>query len=122
LIFLAAALLVGAAKIEEDGLAYSAKLRPLKEPNFAQGYPTKRAATASISTTDRVGIHHFMLMNTGLANQMEILFRFYRYHRLYGSPNGGYFAFESASAPRFDTAITRPRARAYGATNGRPGL
>jgi hypothetical protein len=53
---------------------------------------------------------------------MEILFRSYRYNWLYGSPNGGYFAFQSASAPRFDAAITRAKARAYGAAGARPGL
>ena len=42
---------------------------------------------------------------------MEILFRSYRYNWLYGSPNGGYFAFQSASAPRFDAAITQAKAR-----------
>ena len=44
---------------------------------------------------------------------MELLFRSYRYNWLYGSPNGGYFAFESASAPRFDVAITRAKERAF---------
>jgi hypothetical protein len=53
---------------------------------------------------------------------MEILFRSYRYNWLYGSPNGGYFAFQSASAPRFDAAVTRAKARAYGAAGARPGL
>ena len=38
---------------------------------------------------------------------MELLFRSYRYNWLYGSPNGGYFAFQSASAPRFDAAIAQ---------------
>jgi hypothetical protein len=53
---------------------------------------------------------------------MEILFRSYRYNWLYGSPNGGYFAFQSASAPRFDAAITQAKARAYRAAGARPGL
>ena len=52
---------------------------------------------------------------------MELLFRSYRYNWLYGSPNGGYFAFQSASAPRFDAAIAQARARASVAS-GRPGL
>ena len=44
---------------------------------------------------------------------MEVLFRAYRYNWIYGSPNGGYFAFQSDSAPRFDAAIAQARARAY---------
>ena len=52
---------------------------------------------------------------------MELLFRSYRYNWLYGSPNGGYFAFQSASAPRFDAAIAQARNRASVA-GGRPGL
>ena len=53
---------------------------------------------------------------------MELLFRSYRYNWLYGSPNGGYFAFQSASAPRFDAAITQAKARAFGSAASRPGL
>jgi len=53
---------------------------------------------------------------------MELLFRSYRYNWIYGSPNGGYFAFQSASAPRFDAAIARAKARAYGAASVQPGL
>ena len=51
---------------------------------------------------------------------MQLLFRSYRYNWLYGSPNGGYFAFQSTSAPRFDAAITQARERAFGAAGGRP--
>jgi hypothetical protein len=53
---------------------------------------------------------------------MELLFRSYRYNWLYGSPNGGYFAFQSTSAPRFDAAIAQAKARALGVAGGRPGL
>ena len=53
---------------------------------------------------------------------MELLFRSYRYNWLYGSPNGGYFAFQSASALRFDAAIAQAKARAYVAAKERPGL
>jgi len=53
---------------------------------------------------------------------MELLFSSYRYNWIYGSPNGGYLAFQSASAPRFDAAITQAKASAYGAAGGRPGL
>jgi len=53
---------------------------------------------------------------------MELLFRSYRYNWLYGSPNGGYFAFQAASAPRFDAAIAQARARASGAVAGPPGF
>jgi hypothetical protein len=52
---------------------------------------------------------------------MELLFSSYRYNWVYGSPNGGYFAFQPASAPRFDAAIAQAKARASVA-NGRPGL
>ena len=53
---------------------------------------------------------------------MELLFRSYRYNWLYGSPNGGYFAFEFASASRFDAAIAQAKTRASGAERGLPGL
>jgi hypothetical protein len=57
-----------------------------------------------------------------LVPYMELLFRTYRFNWLYGSTNGGYFAFQSANAPRFDAAIAQAKARAYGAEIGRPGL
>ena len=48
-----------------------------------------------------------------LVPYMELLFRSYRYNWLYGSPNGGYLAFQAASAPRFDAAIAKAKARAF---------
>jgi hypothetical protein len=57
-----------------------------------------------------------------LVPYMDLLFRSYRYNWLYGSPNGGYFAFQSTSAPRFDAAIAQAKARAYGAERSRPEL
>jgi hypothetical protein len=53
---------------------------------------------------------------------MELLFRSYRYNWLYGSPNGGYFAFQSTSAPRFDAAIGQAKTRASATGGGQPGL
>jgi hypothetical protein len=47
---------------------------------------------------------------------MEVLFGTYRYNWIYGSPNGGYLAFQADSAPRFDAAVARARALAYAAT------
>jgi hypothetical protein len=44
---------------------------------------------------------------------MELLFQSYRYNWLYGSPNGGYLAFQATSAPRFDAAIAKAKARAF---------
>lgn len=44
---------------------------------------------------------------------MELLFRSYRYNWIYGSPNGGYLAFDPAIAPRFDAAITQAQRQAY---------
>ncbi len=52
---------------------------------------------------------------------MELLFRAYRYNWIYGSPNGGYLAFEPAIAPRFDAAISRAKAGAYGAATDESG-
>jgi hypothetical protein len=52
---------------------------------------------------------------------MELLFHSYRYNWLYGSPNGGYFAFQSTSAPRFDVAIAQAKERAYAAAVTRTG-
>jgi hypothetical protein len=57
-----------------------------------------------------------------LVPYMEVLFRTYRYNWLYGSPNGGYFAFQATSAPRFDAAIAQAKARAYAAPGERPGF
>jgi hypothetical protein len=45
---------------------------------------------------------------------MELLFRSYRYNWIYGSPNGGYLAFQPDIAPRFDAAISRAQAHAFG--------
>jgi hypothetical protein len=55
-----------------------------------------------------------------LVPSMELLMRTYRYNWIYGSPNGGYFAFQSTSALRFDSAIAQAKARAYGAMSGPP--
>jgi hypothetical protein len=44
---------------------------------------------------------------------MELLFRSYRYNWIYGSGNGGYAAFQSTSAPRFDAAISRAKSHAF---------
>lgn len=57
-----------------------------------------------------------------LVPYMEILFRSYRYNWLYGSTNGGYFAFEAASAARFDSAIGQAEVRAYGAAGRKRGF
>ena len=57
-----------------------------------------------------------------LVPYMELLFRSYRYNWIYGSPNGGYLAFQLTSAPRFDAAISKAKARAYGASVGQTGL
>jgi len=43
---------------------------------------------------------------------MELLFRTYRYSWIYGSINGGYFAFQPDIAPRFDAAVARAKAAA----------
>ena len=40
---------------------------------------------------------------------MGLLFRSYRYNWIYGSPNGGYLAFDPLIAPRFDAAIVRAK-------------
>jgi len=41
---------------------------------------------------------------------MELLFQSYRYNWIYGSVNGGYYAFQPAVAPLFDAAIARAKA------------
>ncbi|HLJ22670.1 MAG TPA: hypothetical protein VKT71_01100, partial [Candidatus Acidoferrales bacterium] len=53
---------------------------------------------------------------------MELLFRSYRYNWIYGSPNGGYLAFDPASAPRFDAAIARAKDLAFGAPGSQRGF
>lgn len=49
-----------------------------------------------------------------LVPYMELLFRSYRYNWLYGSRNGGYFAFQPTIAPRFDAAIAQAKNRTFG--------
>jgi hypothetical protein len=53
---------------------------------------------------------------------MELLFRTYRFNWLYGSPNGGYFAFQSTSAPRFDAAIRQAQELAFNTAAHHSGL
>ena len=48
-----------------------------------------------------------------LVPYMELLFRSYRYNWIYGSPNGGYLAFNPEAAPRFDAAIAKAKQQAY---------
>ncbi len=55
-----------------------------------------------------------------LVPYMELLLRTYRYNWLYGSSNGGYLAFQSTSAPRFDAAIAQAQKRAYGNAKKQP--
>jgi hypothetical protein len=43
---------------------------------------------------------------------MELLFRSYRYNWIYGSPNGGYLAFDPKIASRFDAAVAKAQAAA----------
>lgn len=51
---------------------------------------------------------------------MEVLLRTYRYNWIYGSPNGGYLAFQADSAPRFEAAIARARTLASTPRGERP--
>lgn len=44
---------------------------------------------------------------------LEVLLRSYRYNWIYGSPNGGYLAFEPEIAPRFDAVIAQAKAKAF---------
>ncbi len=44
---------------------------------------------------------------------LEVLLRYYHYNWIYGSPNGGYLAFEPQIAPRFDATIAHAKARAF---------
>ena len=49
-----------------------------------------------------------------LVPYMDLLFRSYRYNWIYGSPNGGYLAFNPTVASRFDAAIAKAKRQAYG--------
>ena len=44
---------------------------------------------------------------------MDLVFRSYRYNWIYGSPNGGYLAFNPEVAPRFDAAIATAKQLTY---------
>lgn len=57
-----------------------------------------------------------------LVPYMDLLFRTYRYNWIYGSPNGGYLAFDPSNAPRFDAAIRQALASAHTAASGGTGL
>lgn len=73
-----------------------------------QNWVAKRACAASSAASVE-----------DLIPYVELLLRTHRYNWLYGSPNGGYFAFQPTSAPRFDAAIAQAKARAYGAVGAR---
>jgi len=45
---------------------------------------------------------------------LELLLRSYRYNWIYGSGDGGYYAFVPESARRFDTVISKAKAQAIG--------
>jgi hypothetical protein len=49
-----------------------------------------------------------------LVPYMKLLFGSYRFNWIYGSPNGGYLAFNSEVAPRFDAAIAKAKRQAHG--------
>lgn len=72
--------------------------RSAKKTWVAQG----ACATSSAATVEE------------LEPYLELMFRFYRYNWIYGSINGGYFAFDPAVAPRFDAAVARARAASRG--------
>ena len=51
---------------------------------------------------------------------LEVLLRAYRYNWIYGSPNGGYLAFDPQIAPRFDAAIAQAKIGAGAAAGKQP--
>lgn len=57
-----------------------------------------------------------------LVPSIQFLLRTYRYNWIYASPNGGYLAFDSSIAPRFDAAIRQALASAHEAASGRSAL
>jgi hypothetical protein len=71
------------------------------DPQAKNGWVAKDACGASSAATVE-----------DLEPYMELLFRSYRYNWIYGSINGGYYAFQPAVAPRFDAAIARAKALA----------
>jgi hypothetical protein len=71
LIFLAAASLTGVVEVEMSGQARASSLPPPLERSIPQGVAARPAATASMPTTDRLGNHYLMLVNTAVANQMD---------------------------------------------------
>src|SRR5579863_2720079 len=68
---LAAAFFICVVEFEAYGLAHAVSQRPLEERSTVQEYPAKPAANASTSTTDRLGNHYLMLVNSANANQMD---------------------------------------------------
>src|SRR5258708_37148273 len=71
LIFLAASILQGIVEPQASGLAESGSARPLEEFGVSQRDTAKRSAFASTSSTDRMGNHYLMLVNTAMAKQMD---------------------------------------------------
>jgi hypothetical protein len=72
LIFLAAIILTGILDNEAPGFSQSGLARPLKERRASREEPVKSAASASTSITDRMGDHYLMLVNTAMANQLDV--------------------------------------------------
>lgn len=71
------------------------------DPQAKNGWVAKGACGASSAATVE-----------DLEPYMELLFRSYRYNWIYGSVNGGYYAFQPEIAPRFDAAIAHAEADA----------
>jgi hypothetical protein len=71
LIFMAAAILAGVAEINPHESMHAALAPPPEERIIPQEPPARPAATVSMSTTDRLGNHDLMLVNTAIPNQMD---------------------------------------------------
>ncbi|HEV7969203.1 MAG TPA: hypothetical protein VGP19_16610 [Candidatus Acidoferrales bacterium] len=60
---------MGIVTFARFALARAALPRPLETHGIPQGYPPKSAAAASASTTNRMGDHYLLLVNTAIASK-----------------------------------------------------
>jgi hypothetical protein len=72
---------------------------PAAKKGWVKEYPCGSAAAATVED---------------LQPYLELLLRSYRYNWIYGSADGGYYAFLPESAPRFDAVISRAKAPVAG--------
>jgi hypothetical protein len=70
-LILAAAVFTCVVEFEAHGQAQAELLSPPQQRGTAPEHPAKPVATSPASTSDRLGDHYLMLVNTAIANKMD---------------------------------------------------